>query len=465
MHVLQRTADPKRGPLADASAPHGTLGDPFQSASELCAVCHEVSNPFLTEGQDRVMLSPHEYAPMERTYSEWLMSEFPSRGDSGTCQSCHMKEVPGYICVYTTSPLRQDVPRHDLTGGNTFVPTILPEFWDGLDTTALADGVERARATLGRAATLALEAARSGDSVSARVRVTNETGHKLPTGYPDGRRIWIEITATSTSGDTVFRSGAYDADSARLVEDPQLTVYEAVFALRPAAAGLYGLAPGPSFHFALNDTLVKDNRIPPRGFTNAGFASRLAAPVGASYADGQYWDEVVYRLPGEAVNVTARLRYQTISREYIEFLESENEGNFFDWNDWGRRLRQAWEQKGRSFPEVMAQATAIVPDSTDGVGNADPTLPDAFVLKQNYPNPFNPATRLVFVIPANAPALLTTLRIVDVAGREIANFAPERLGPGRFERVWDAGRTPSGVYFAVLTRGASTRTVKMLLLR
>ena len=46
----------------------------------------------------------------------------------------------------------------------------------------------------------------------------------------------------------------------------------------------------------LNNVVVKDNRIPPRGFTNAAFEAFDGAPVGATYADGQYWDDVT--LPG-----------------------------------------------------------------------------------------------------------------------------------------------------------------------
>ena len=53
-------------------------------------------------------------------------------------------------------------------------------------------------------------------------------------------------------------------------------------------------AGGPSFHLALNNVRVKDNRIPPRGFTNAAFAAFDGEPVGATYADGQYWDDVTY---------------------------------------------------------------------------------------------------------------------------------------------------------------------------
>ncbi len=468
MHVVQRMSEPKRGPFDSTSAPHTTRYDPFQSRSELCAVCHEVSNPFNTTGQDRIFLSPHLYAPIERTYSEWLMSAYSAKGDSGTCQSCHMPSAAGYMCVYTTSPLRPDIASHDLTGGNTFVPSILPDFWPGLDTNALAAGSARASAALGRAAELTLDAYRLGDTVVASIRVTNLTGHKLPTGYPDGRRIWIGVVGRNAAGDTLFRSGSYDTDSARLLPDAQIRIYEAVFGLTDSAALRYGLAAGASFHFALNDTILKDNRIPPMGFTNAGFATRLASPVGATYADGQYWDRALYRLPAAITQVSATLSYQTISREYIEFLAAENAGNFYDWNDWGARLQTSWKNRGRSSPVLMTSASAAVRDSTTAVGEIA-SLPFLFELRQNYPNPFNPSTVIRFSLPPDGiqgdADALTSVRIYDVLGREVALVLDERLAPGSYARTWNAAGEPSGIYFCRLVRGTLSRTEKMLLIR
>jgi len=59
----------------------------------------------------------------------------------------------------------------------------------------------------------------------------------------------------------------------------------------------YGVKPGKSFHSVLNDTILKDNRIPPEGFSNAAFREHLSQPVGATYADGQYWDQFELDLP------------------------------------------------------------------------------------------------------------------------------------------------------------------------
>src|ERR1051326_7232610 len=384
MHVIETYGVYKRGPFEDAHPPHPFKYDPFQKTSELCGVCHDVSNP--EYARDPQSEPPYEYAPLERTYSEWLMSWYATQGDSGTCQSCHMKLTPGFVC--TSQPLRTNVARHDLTGGNTFVPDILPDFFPGLDTSAIAEGKQRTIGMLQSAADLSLSAYHSGDSVLAQVRITNLTGHKLPTGYPDGRRMWINIVALDAGGDTVFQSGAYDGDSASLLHDSQLKVYEAIQGLTNSAAKSFGLAPGPTLHFALNDTVYFDNRIPPKGYNLFGFSTRRAEPVGVSYEDDQYWDDTRYLLPNTASTVTATLYYQTISREYIDFLRSENQGNAYDWNDWGGKLQTAWQTHGKSTPVAMNLRTMPVKDSADAV-RENQTTPFAFKLMQNYPNPLD----------------------------------------------------------------------------
>jgi hypothetical protein len=180
----------------------------------------------------------------------------------------------------------------------------------------------------------------------ARVRVTNLSGHKLPTGYPEGRRLWLHVVARDAMDRVIFESGRYDSDEARLIEDPHMKVYEAKLGIRGR---------GATFHFILNNEVVKDNRIPPRGY----IPIERTQPVGAEYAPGQHWDVTTYRIPLTdavgRVTVTAELLYQTASREYIEFLRDENRSD-----EWGRRLFDLWQRTGESAPVLMASAQASV---------------------------------------------------------------------------------------------------------
>jgi hypothetical protein len=94
--------------------------------------------------------------------------------------------------------------------------------------------------------------------------------------------------------------------------------------------------------------VVKDNRIPPRGYTQTAFDKPGLRPVGATYADGQFWDEPVYTLPAEAETVLVRLYYQTASKEYIDFLRTRGGVD-------GETLGTLWEAS-KSPPQVMAIA-------------------------------------------------------------------------------------------------------------
>ena len=377
----------KRGPFNDADGNHQELYSPFHSDSKLCGTCHDVSNPVfsaVTDGMGNIIdyapntmgtqapdFNPYMMLPVERTYSEWKMSEYNTpagvQSDAfggnkqfvSSCQDCHMQDVTGLGCN-KNPPLRNDLPLHDMTGGNTFIPKILYDLYDDdVDTSALNAGIDRARYMLQNAADLDI----SVTNQTVQVTVTNETGHKLPSGYPEGRRMWLHIEAWDSTGN-YYESGAYDTATAVLTHDSDIKVYETKPGISPGLATVLGLPAGPSFHFVLNDTIYKDNRIPPRGFTNANFEMIQSPPVGYSYADGQYWDITSYVLPFEPDAVRTFLYYQTTSKEYVEFLRDENITD-----SWGQTMYDLWEDNGKSFPELMDSISWGVPiKDEDGDG-------------------------------------------------------------------------------------------------
>lgn len=79
-----------------------------------------------------------------------------------------------------------------------------------------------------------------------------------------------------------------------------------------------------------------------------------------------------------------------------------------------------------------------------GIRNINSEVPEQFYLYQNYPNPFNPVTIIRFQIPDSR---LTTLKIYDIRGREVATLVNEKLNPGTHIVEWNASNLPSGVYF------------------
>ena len=104
------------------------------------------------------------------------------------------------------------------------------------------------------------------------VRVTNETGHKLPTGHSGGRRIWLNIMLLNRAGTLLGEYGHYDSETADL-DESSTTVYEMQVALGDSAARVTRLPTGRTGRMVLADANCKDNRIPPRGFDNAALRS------------------------------------------------------------------------------------------------------------------------------------------------------------------------------------------------
>ncbi|HET6204763.1 MAG TPA: multiheme c-type cytochrome [Planctomycetota bacterium] len=350
---------PKRGPYTNSVSPfHGTIFSPFHRSGNLCGTCHDVANPLQANPTDPY--NPQLAHAIERTYSEWKASDYYALGEPGNCQSCHMKHlVTDYACALTgfASP-RPFLPTHDFTGGNTWVPQIIPGLWS-LNPYAFNVVSARATQTLESASRLwvTTRLLPSGQ-VEATVRVKNLTGHKLPTGYPEGRRMWIQLRGLDGMGALVFESGAYDATTAILVPDAQQKVYEGL----QGQNGPSGCQ--PSFHFILTDCIAKDNRVPPKGFTNSNFALFEGGPVGATYRDGQFWDDSVYLLPGSVATVEANLWYQTSSKEYVEFLQLTNTTD-----NWGIDLYNAWLASGMSPPVLMeAHASGVGPFVESGAG-------------------------------------------------------------------------------------------------
>lgn len=94
-------------------------------------------------------------------------------------------------------------------------------------------------------------------------------------------------------------------------------------------------------------------------------------------------------------------------------------------------------------------------------------IPESFELYQNYPNPFNPVTNIRFSIPNNTNGRneLTTLKIYDIQGKEIAIPVSEILSPGEYEVTWNAHDFPSGVYFCRFESGNLYLTRKMILVK
>jgi ribosomal protein L18 len=376
--------DRRRGPfdLGPNFFYHEWAESPYHRESLNCGTCHELSNPTLTKQPDgsfalNALDQPHptheryEQFPIERTFSEWEQSQFAdgpvemfhrfggNLSRYSTCQDCHMPDLSGEACQPVLDPVfRNDLPAHTFTGVNSWVLRAVRALYPDLETGLTAQSVEDSYQRTLAMQRAALDLHAWTNEGQLRVRLVNQTGHKLPTGYGEGRRMWIRVVFRDAFDQVIAERGAYDAATATLTT-ADTRVYEIQQGLDAAQAALTGLPVGKSFHFVLNNTIVLDNRIPPRGFTNAAFDAVDAEPVAYAYAEEQYWDDVAYAIPGGATSAEVEVYHQTTTKEYIEFLRDKNVTNTA-----GQVAYDQWVLHGRSAPVLKASTSVALAANT-----------------------------------------------------------------------------------------------------
>ncbi len=395
-HSANYVVDPydrRRGPfdLGPEFPYHYWLQAPFQTKSDMCATCHDVSNPAFTRQTNgtyalNALDTPHpdgdkrNMFPIERTFSEWSQSAFAAGpvnlsgrfgGDLtavSSCQDCHMPVTSGQICRWVDP--RPQIRQHQFNGGNTWVlnaiRNLYPDSESMLTDLSVTDSLARTLDMLAKASDLQVSVVPTSNQL--KVRIINYSGHKLPTGYAEGRRMWINVKFLGGRGKMIREHGAYDPASA-ILDRNSTKVYEAEMGMDAAVAAATGNAQGPGFHFAINNQWFKDNRIPPMGFTNANFAQVQASPVAYSYADGQNWDDTLFDIPQGAAVARVTVYYQTSSKEYMEFLRDENHTNTA-----GQVAYDQWVATGKSAPAIMDQLAFALPCYANCDGSAVPPV-------------------------------------------------------------------------------------------
>lgn len=461
----------KLGPYSDAITKHPSLKSDYHRDPDFCGTCHDVSNPVtgdlahnngaqipLADGTFSGIFGspvetkaafnnpPYKYGIVERTFSEYKASLWPTfkvsdyanlpeqlkqgvvknvydaailAGKGGdyedgatrfyTCQSCHLPPVEGVASsiIHNEPKTRKDMPQHDLTGGNYWVPEAI-QWLDSQDKlrmggglkpwqiSAMNDGVQRAKDTLSSAATIKI--------ADSQLIVTNLTGHKLISGYPEGRRMWLNYKWYDSDGNLLREDGAYGNKTVsidgrnqtiRTILDLQgnnTRIYEAHGAMTQEWANQLLKLGSPrslplsfddvtgavdttlgdladteagdyheTFHFILNNTVVMDNRIPPYGFSYDEAKKRNALPVPETQFDDpgpggtyDYEDQIPLNPPTGAVSAEISLLYQPTSWEYIQFLYLANDRSNTFLQDEGKNILEAWLNTNMAEPHVMA---------------------------------------------------------------------------------------------------------------
>lgn len=377
----------------------------FIQTSEFCGSCHDLTIPVLDHGM-----------PLQRTYTEWKYSAFGREGaDAKTCQECHMPrlsheyadDIPG---SYNADPFgepggwpyskpRTNTAVHKLAGANRDLPMMMKALYPEADFEVVGGGEGAGGIWVGtgndirifpgmlssrdsmwdrnqRNAEIMLQEGVDVRIVNGpiynsatrkwevQVKVVNNTGHRIPSGYPDGRRMWLHLEVKDDTGAVVYESGHYDEASATLFTD--LAKTGLTRALEPIIDGsnnavmIYERVTGtcedangdgnpdqcvPSLDL-LNDYILFDNRIPPFGFVYADYrqagvkfwnydpATSLpyeqfdpASQQSNRYADGQNWDVVTYSFTApdnDVLSAQATAYWQTHTREFMEYLRTSD---------------------------------------------------------------------------------------------------------------------------------------------
>jgi hypothetical protein len=341
----------------------------YVSNSELCATCHTLYTPAL----DPDTGTPSGISFLEQgVYLEWQNSVYATGAAQDTqCQGCHMPEpAAGHLTPITLlpdgAPERTPFGQHTLVGGNAHLLEILRDYRSelGISNTTSTSGFENQIALtqdfLGSAATVAVSALATVDNnLEFDIEVTNNAGHKIPSAYPS-RRAWLHVAVKNAAGQIIFESGKPDArgyistDAARLKADcmsaHKLEGFDTSLCYEPHRDVINDASQVAIYETVLGDVndnithtllqgsqYLKDNRIPPAGFTNSKAATIEAQTIPAGVAgdndfnclstdEGCGADSVHYQVNIEGQSgpytVESKLLYQAIQPGFVDGMHN-----------------------------------------------------------------------------------------------------------------------------------------------
>jgi len=241
-------------PQQGAFTGHAGYGQALHERAEMCAACHDVTNPLTIKNRLGRWVGGF---PIERTYAEWAGSRYADRPGNRNfdprfkrdCQTCHMQQDFGQPGTAQTlyrdgrplpprsgrpsdqGPQRPISFSHHFIGGNTYVPRLAGAVVDAggavqpypeLSVYSFTSADEKspyhnaywenagARGPITQHARLAWDRLRNvvdldlsgpaavsaGTRAPLHLKVTNSgSGHDFPSGFPEGRVAWLAVRA------------------------------------------------------------------------------------------------------------------------------------------------------------------------------------------------------------------------------------------------------------------------------
>jgi len=435
--------------------------------SRLCGNCHTLlTNSVDLNGQP----TGNEFVE-QAVYHEWVNSSFPGVGTS--CQTCHVPRIDDPVKISTMPPWlepRSPFGMHHFAGANVFILNILKDNAQELGVAAtdvqMDSTIARATRMLQeRSLSVILsEEARTDDTLFISLKMNNQVGHKFPSGYPS-RRVFVALIVTDNEGDTVFHSGKMDENYQLTQEDVPFEAHHDMIN-NEGQVQLYEMVMGDvngdlTTVLLYADHQLKDNRLPPIGFTDQHNNYDTVAIVGAAVGDvdfnkmngsqGSGSDIVHYNIPtyGQTgpLSITVSVYYQTVSSRWLEetFSHTSTEIDRF----------KAYYQQADLAPTLVASETI----QSMSIGMAEKGDVSGVII---FPNPCADALKIRYRMP---DAGCQMINLFSITGKKIRELMNEVKMPGTYEMEVDVSDLQEGIYIVMIQTGSDIMSRKLVVVR
>ncbi len=279
--------------------------------SRNCAGCHTL----ITETMDLSGNYTGDRFVEQATYHEWKNSVYSSSGVQ--CNSCHMPRTNDPIILaaeYSFLSPQSPFGKHHFVGGNVHMLRLLKDNKEvlGIDATdAQFDSTIARTQRMLQQSTLLMQIDpidRDADTARFELELVNLAGHRFPSGFPSRRAI-VQFVVLDQVNDTLFKSGMLGSDlEVEGIDDGHEPHYDLIN--DPDQVQIYEMVMGD---VTGNETTVlhrakepiKDNRLPPVGFTTSHISYDTTRIFGNALLDADFNRDV----SGEEGSGSDRIRY------------------------------------------------------------------------------------------------------------------------------------------------------------
>jgi hypothetical protein len=247
-----------------------------------------------------------------------------------------IKIANGYLALPGRSPFNQ----HQFMGGNAYMVNLIKQNKNTLNVNATDANFDSTLAATNRMlkqqtleSTLTFNS-QDNDTAYFSLSLKNLAGHKFPSGYPS-RRAVVLFKVKDQSGNIMFQSGVLNNDYELVNADTYLPHYNVINS--PQKVQIYEMVMGDvngnkTSILERAAVALKDNRIPPKGFTSTHSVYDTVKIVANAYTDedfnknsngdeGTGTDVIHYHVPiygySGKLYVEAEVIYQTIPFHFL----------------------------------------------------------------------------------------------------------------------------------------------------